>query len=90
MIPGQLGPTSRVLFWVLRMSTTRTMSFWGIPSVMQTTSPISAAMASSMAAAATGGGTKIALRVWFISYSVPKTSPSTLFHIEKRVASSVW
>jgi hypothetical protein len=34
MMPGQLGPTSRVLLWVLRMSTTRTMSFWGMPSVM--------------------------------------------------------
>lgn len=26
MIPGQLGPTRRVLFWVLRMSVMRTMS----------------------------------------------------------------
>lgn len=61
MIPGQLGPTSLVLFWVFKISTTRTMSFWGIPSVIQTMRPISAAIASSMEAAATDGGTKIAL-----------------------------
>lgn len=78
MIPGQLGPTNRVLLWVLRMLVTRIMSCWGIPShirinpihqermqhmpsVMQTTSGISAAMASSIPAAANGGGTKIAV-----------------------------
>ena len=38
---------------------TLTMSCWGIPSVMTTTKPISASMASSMARAATGGGTNI-------------------------------
>lgn len=52
----------RVLLWVLRMSTTRTMSCCGIPSVMATTRGISAAMASSIDAAASDGGTKIALR----------------------------
>jgi hypothetical protein len=36
---------------------TLTMSCWGIPSVMHTTSGISASMASMVAAAATGGGT---------------------------------
>lgn len=69
MIPGQLGPTNLLLFWVFSMSTTRTISFWGIPSVMQTMRPISAAMASSMEAAATDGGTNIALHVSRISYS---------------------
>ena len=54
-MPGQLGPTRRVLPWVLRMSVMRTMSCWGIPSVMQTTRPISASMASSIPAAASGG-----------------------------------
>ena len=54
-MPGQLGPTRRVLPWVLRMSVMRTISCWGIPSVMQTTRPISASMASSIPAAASGG-----------------------------------
>ena len=35
------------------------MSCWGMPSVMQTASGISALMASRMADAASGGGTKI-------------------------------
>jgi len=72
-MPGQFGPTSLVLLCVLSMLVTRTMSCWGIPSVIQTcyiiqylaangrarrtTSEISAATASSMAAAASGGGT---------------------------------
>ena len=38
---------------------TLTMSCWGIPSVMTTTKPISASMASNIARAATGGGTNI-------------------------------
>jgi hypothetical protein len=62
VVTAHRGAPYRVLFWVFRMSTTRTMSCWGIPSVMQTTRGISAAMASSIDAAATGGGTKIALR----------------------------
>lgn len=36
---------------------TRISSAWGIPSVMQTMSPISFSMASIMASAAVGGGT---------------------------------
>ena len=55
MMPGQLGPTRRVRDWDFRMSVMRTMSCWGMPSVMQTTSPISASMASSMPLAASGG-----------------------------------
>lgn len=60
MIPGQLGPSMRVLLWVLSMSVMRTMSCCGIPSVMVTTRGTSAAMASSILAAASGGGTKMA------------------------------
>lgn len=71
-MPGQFGPTSLVLFCVLSMFVTRTISCCGIPSVMQTcnvaqylapldhlqrtTSGISAATASSMPAAAKLGG----------------------------------
>ena len=56
MIPGQLGPISRV---VEPVSTrfTLTMSRTGMPSVMQTTSGISASIASRIASAANGGGT---------------------------------
>lgn len=54
-MPGQLGPTNRVFPWVLSMLVTRTMSCWGMPSVMQTTRGISAATASSIDLAATGG-----------------------------------
>ena len=60
MIPGQFGPTSRVLSCVFSISVTRTMSCCGIPSVIHTTSGISALIASSIPAAATGGGTKMA------------------------------
>lgn len=59
MTPGQFGPTSRVLFWRSSLCLTRTMSCWGIPSVMQTTRGISASIASLIAAAANGGGTYI-------------------------------
>ena len=55
------GTADRVLSWVLSILTTRTMSFWGMPSVMHTTRGISAAIASSIDWAATAGGTKIPL-----------------------------
>lgn len=42
---------------------------------MQTIRPISAAMASSMDAAATDGGTNIALHISRVSYSVSATMP---------------
>jgi len=61
MIPGQFGPTNLVLLWVLSISVILTMSCCGMPSVMQTMSPISALIASSIPAAATGGGTNMAL-----------------------------
>jgi hypothetical protein len=57
MMPGQLGPMRRVLVWRLRRYLTATISCCGMPSVMQTTSGISASMASMMASAAAGGGT---------------------------------
>lgn len=37
IIPGQLGPISRVVVCSARRLFTITMSFWGIPSVIQTT-----------------------------------------------------
>ena len=79
IIPGQLGPTSRVLPWVLRISVMRTMSCWGIPSVMQTTRGISASIASSMPFAATGGGTKIAEAVAPVCWTASRTFAKTGF-----------
>mmetsp|Transcript_30637 Transcript_30637/g.85814 ORF Transcript_30637/g.85814 Transcript_30637/m.85814 type:complete len:208 (+) Transcript_30637:141-764(+) len=46
IIPGQLGPIRRVLLWPSKRFFTVTISFCGIPSVMQTTSGISASIAS--------------------------------------------
>ena len=57
IIPGQFGPMSRVLFCLTSLCLTRTMSCWGIPSVIQTISGISASIASITAAAANCGGT---------------------------------
>ena len=54
--PGQFGPISRV-FEPASARLTLTMSSTGMPSVMQTTSGISASTASRMASAANGGGT---------------------------------
>ena len=56
MTPGQLGPMSRV-FEPVSARFTVTMSMTGMPSVMQTTSGISASIASRIASAAKGGGT---------------------------------
>ena len=49
MMPGQLGPISRVLFCSLMIFFTRTMSCCGMPSVMHTARGISASTASRMA-----------------------------------------
>ena len=54
--PGQLGPISRV-FEPDSERLTLTMSMTGMPSVMHTTSGISASIASAMASAAKAGGT---------------------------------
>ena len=60
MTPGQLGPMSRVLECCgERLPTTLTMSRTGMPSVMQTTRGMPAAVASRMPSAAAGGGTKM-------------------------------
>lgn len=57
IIPGQLGPMSRVLSCRTRRCLTRTISCCGMPSVMTTTSCSSESMASKMASAAKEGGT---------------------------------
>ena len=57
MIPGQFGPINRVFDCWLRCHFTLTMSCCGTPSVIATTSGISALMASMIAAAQNGGGT---------------------------------
>ena len=57
IIPGQFGPTSRVLDWLLSTCRTSTMSHWGIPSVMATINLNSACTASSMASLAALVGT---------------------------------
>ena len=57
MTPGQFGPMSRVLVCDSSTRLTCTMSSVGMPSVMQTTSGSSAAIASRIASAANGGGT---------------------------------
>lgn len=62
-MPGQFGPTSRDLFWDINLCRTITISFKGMPSVMQTIRGISAVIASSIAAAAAGAGTYITVAV---------------------------
>ena len=59
--PGQLGPSRRLPPRSTRARTS-CMSRIGIPSVMQTTSRMSASTASRMASAASGGGTKMTLQ----------------------------
>ena len=59
-MPGQLGPTSRVVGWSrLSVLYTRSSSWAGMPSVIAITSSTSAAAASRIASAAKRGGTKI-------------------------------
>jgi len=57
MIPGQLGPSNLDLFCLINLCFTRTISCWGIPSVIQTIKGTSASIASEIAFAAPGGGT---------------------------------
>ena len=59
IIPGQLGPINLDALCRTNLCLTRTMSWAGMPSVMQTISPTSASIASRMALAAKGGGTYI-------------------------------
>ena len=51
IIPGQLGPISRLFDWALTTDMTRTMSCCGTPSVIHTIKGISAFTASIMASA---------------------------------------
>ena len=55
--PGQFGPTSSVRLPLHAVACVRIMSRTGMPSVMQITRSRSASTASSIAAAANGGGT---------------------------------
>lgn len=57
IIPGQFGPTNRLLLCRNNLCLTLTISCCGMPSVMQTISGTSASRASIIAAAAPGGGT---------------------------------
>src|SRR5207248_554523 len=57
--PGQFGPISRVEGFVFKNDHTCTMSFTGMPSVIQTTKGMPQSAASMIASAANGGGTKI-------------------------------
>ena len=60
IIPGQLGPMSKVLLFI-RALLTFTMSRTGIPSVIHTTNSNSASIASKILSAAYCGGTYIAV-----------------------------
>src|SRR5882724_4123360 len=78
MRPGQFGPMSRLVRRP-RNALTRTMSVTGTPSVMQTTSGMPASVASMMASAAAGGGTKMSAQ----SAPVALTASSTVFQTAK-------
>ena len=56
IIPGQLGPIS-LLFEPFKICLTLSISWMGIPSVIQTISSIEASIASIIAAAANFAGT---------------------------------
>src|SRR6266446_6924775 len=71
-MPGQFGPMSRVLLPCMARFTL-TMSFTGIPSVMQTTRSSPTSTASSIASPAKGGGTKIADAVEPVCFAASAT-----------------
>ncbi len=78
MMPGQFGPMRRVL--PFRPSSTRRtliMSITGMPSVMHTTSGISASNASRIASAAPGGGTKMTLAFAPVAFTACFTVSNT-------------
>ena len=75
-MPGQFGPMSRVRLPSMKVITF-SMSMVGMPSVMQTTSAMSASVASMIASAANGGGTKITLALAPVS----RTASCTLLKI---------
>src|SRR5216117_843593 len=75
-MPGQFGPISRVLLPCMARFTL-TMSFTGIPSVMQTARSSPASTASSIASPAKGGGTKIAEAVAPVCFAASATVSKT-------------
>ena len=74
--PGQLGPMSLTAV-PARARLTFTMSFIGMPSVMQTMSGIPPAAASRMASAAKAGGTKMTLTFGRASFTACATVSNT-------------
>ena len=70
--PGQLGPIKRVSY-PLMYSFAFTMSFTGIPSVIQTITLIPAFAASIIASAANAGGTKIIDTSAFVAFTASTT-----------------
>mmetsp|Transcript_4528 Transcript_4528/g.12316 ORF Transcript_4528/g.12316 Transcript_4528/m.12316 type:complete len:207 (-) Transcript_4528:249-869(-) len=77
MMPGQFGPIKREPVASLSSAFTRTMSCCGMPSVMATISGISARTASSIAAAAPAGGTKITDALAPVASMPSRTDPNT-------------
>ena len=82
MMPGQFGPMMRVLLpFALAYAQNSAESCTGMPSVMMTSSGISASMASMTASLVKAGGTKTietSAPVFSIaSATVPKTGSST-------------
>ena len=74
--PGELGPIRRVLL-PSNLRLTKSMSRVGMPSVMQTTSGISASIASIIESAASVGGTKIKEAVGCVSKTASLTVLNT-------------
>src|ERR1039457_5490941 len=72
MMPGQFGPISRVGL-PCRNCHAFTISSVGMPSVMHTTSASPASVASMMASAANGGGTKITVALAPVSLAACAT-----------------
>ena len=76
MTPGQFGPMSRD-FDPASARLTFTMSWTGMPSVMQTMSGTSASMASRMASAAKAGGTYMAVASQLVALRAAATVSNT-------------
>ncbi len=76
MTPGQLGPIS-VQSLPLMYSRAITMSFTGMPSVMQTITLMPASAASMIASAANGGGTKMMLTSAAVAFTASLTVSNT-------------
>ena len=70
--PGQFGPTMR-LFEFRSACLTRTMSLTGMPSVIVTMNSMPASIASRIASAQNGGGTKITDALAPVSFTASAT-----------------